>query len=48
MDMSKFDPTRFYPEEEIQPMVDALREERRRYLESFKGLKPEIAAAGIF
>ncbi len=48
VDMSKFDPSNFYSEEEILSMVDALRKERTEYLQSFKGLRPEIVEAGIF
>lgn len=48
MDISKYDPRNYYPEEEIQEMVATLRKERRAYLRSFPGLRPEIADAGIF
>ncbi len=48
VDMSKFDPLRYYSEEVILEMVESLRKERREYLESFKGLHPEIVRAGIF
>ncbi len=48
VEMSKFDPRGYYPEEEIQKMVQTLRKERRDYLAAFKGLNPEILSAGIF
>jgi phosphoenolpyruvate carboxykinase (ATP) len=48
MDLSKFDLARFYSEEEIRNMVDALRRERLEYLSSFKGLRQEILEAGAF
>ncbi len=48
VDISKFDPGKFYPEEEVRATVNALRKERSEYLGSFKGLHPEIVEAGGF
>lgn len=48
VDMSKFDPLRYYREGDIREMVEGLRKERREYLQAFKGLHPEIVRAGIF
>ncbi len=48
MDIGKYDPENYYPEREIQAMVDALRKERRAYLGSFQGLDPTIVKKGIF
>jgi phosphoenolpyruvate carboxykinase (ATP) len=48
VDISKFDPAKFYPEEEVLRMVDSLRKERVEYLRSFKDLRPEIIEKGGF
>lgn len=48
VDMGKFDPARFYEKEEIREMVEALRAERRAWLQNFPGLRPEIAKAAAF
>ncbi|MBN1417839.1 MAG: phosphoenolpyruvate carboxykinase, partial [Planctomycetes bacterium] len=44
-DMSKFDPKAFYPQEDIDRMVEQLRRERREWLAKFPNLRPEIRTA---
>ncbi|MFQ5838089.1 MAG: phosphoenolpyruvate carboxykinase [Thermoplasmata archaeon] len=48
VDMSKFDPAKFYSDEDIQAMVETLRRERLDYLRSFPGIRSEIVEAGGF
>ncbi len=48
VDMSKFDPLNFYPEEKVRSSVETLRKERLEYLSSFKGLRTDIVEAGGF
>ncbi|MBI4360382.1 phosphoenolpyruvate carboxykinase [Candidatus Micrarchaeota archaeon] len=45
MDMSLFDPKKYYDADAYQAKVDALKAERRAWLEKFPGLKPEIKDA---
>ncbi len=45
VDMKKYDPAAFYSREELDEQVNALKRERREYLEKFSGLDPAIIAA---
>jgi len=45
VDMSRFDPTKFYQDDQIEEMVTALKRERQEYLGRFPGLHPDIIAA---
>jgi phosphoenolpyruvate carboxykinase (ATP) len=45
MDLSKYDPIKFYPQNEIDRYVAELKKEREEYMKKFPGLKPEIVNA---
>lgn len=45
VDMARFDPARFYSEQEYKDRVEQLRSERKQWLGRFSGLDPEIVAA---
>ncbi|MHA1230496.1 MAG: phosphoenolpyruvate carboxykinase [Candidatus Helarchaeota archaeon] len=45
VDISKYDPTKYYSEEEIQRLVDELKQERREWIAKLKGLHPDIVKA---
>jgi phosphoenolpyruvate carboxykinase (ATP) len=45
VDLSRLDPERFYSQEQLSKLVEALRKERRDYLARFSDLNPDIAAA---
>ncbi|MBN2251193.1 MAG: phosphoenolpyruvate carboxykinase (GTP) [Candidatus Altiarchaeota archaeon] len=45
VDMNKYDPRKFYPQEEIDRYVTELKKERREWLARFPELKPEIRNA---
>jgi phosphoenolpyruvate carboxykinase (ATP) len=45
VDMSRFDPTRFYSLKAYKDRVEQLRNERKEWLERFPKLNPEITAA---
>ena len=43
--MTKFDPSRFYSQEQINGYVNALKKERLEWLKRFKNLNPAIQKA---
>jgi phosphoenolpyruvate carboxykinase (ATP) len=45
VDLERFRPERFYDQEQTEKFVRELRAERIEYLESFKGLHPDIVNA---
>jgi len=45
VDMEKYNPANYYPQQDIDRMVSELKKEREEYLKSFPGLKPEIVNA---
>jgi len=44
-DLGRFDFKKFYTQEQIERLVEALRQERREYLASFENLEPVVASA---
>jgi len=45
MDLGKYDPKKFYPQDQIDSLVKELKKEREEYLKKFPGLNPSIVNA---